>query len=339
MDIKTLGVDLAKNIFQLHGVNAAGKLELKKTIRRPQLLEFIAKLPVCEIVMEACGGANYWARKFKEHGHVVKLISPQFVKPFVKGNKNDYKDAEAIVEASSRPSMRYVTPKTIEQQDMQSLLRSRQGCIQMRTSLSNQLRGLLGEYGIALSTGHAALRRALPGLFDRQQANELSIFFKELLESQYNMLLVIQQQIDEFDSKINELAGTKEVCKRVQQVEGIGPITAVALAATIGNPNDFKNGRHFAAFVGLVPKQHSSGGKDRLLGISKRGDSYLRTLLIHGARAVLLRADKKSDYKSRWVTELKERRGSNRACVALANKNARTVLALLQKNEDYRKVA
>jgi transposase len=339
MDIKTLGIDLAKNIFQLHGVNAAGRLELKKTIRRPQLLEFIAKLPVCEIVMEACGGANYWARKFKEHGHVVKLISPQFVKPFVKGNKNDYKDAEAIVEASSRPSMRYVTPKTIEQQDMQSLLRSRQGCIQMRTSLSNQLRGLLGEYGIALSTGHAALRRALPGLFDRQQANELSIFFKELLESQYNMLLVIQQQIDEFDIKINELARTKEVCKRVQQVEGIGPITAVALAATIGDPHDFKNGRHFAAFVGLVPKQHSSGGKDRLLGISKRGDSYLRTLLIHGARAVLLRADKKSDYKSRWVTELKERRGSNRACVALANKNARTVLALLQKNEDYRKVA
>lgn len=339
MNIKTLGIDLAKNIFQLHGVNAAGKLELKKTIRRPQLLEFIAKLPVCEIVMEACGGANYWARKFKEHGHVVKLISPQFVKPFVKGNKNDYKDAEAIVEASSRPSMRYVTPKTIEQQDLQSLLRSRQGCIQMRTSLSNQLRGLLGEYGIALSTGHAALRRALPGLFDRQQANELSIFFKELLESQYNMLLVIQQQIDEFDIKINELARTKEVCKRVQQVEGIGPITAVALAATIGNPNDFKNGRHFAAFVGLVPKQHSSGGKDRLLGISKRGDSYLRTLLIHGARAVLLRADKKSDYKSRWVTELKERRGSNRACVALANKNARIVLALLQKNEDYRKIA
>lgn len=339
MDIKTLGIDLAKNIFQLHGVNAIGRLELKKTIKRAQLLEFIAKLPVCEIVMEACGGANYWARKFKEYGHTVKLISPQFVKPFVKGNKNDYKDAEAIVEASSRPSMRYVTPKTIEQQDMQSLLRSRQGCIQMRTSLSNQMRGLLGEYGVALPTGHASLKRELPALFDREQTNELSIFFKELLESQYNMLLVIQQQIDEFDIKINNLAKTKDVCKRIQKVEGIGPITAVALAATIGDPNDFKNGRHFAAFVGLVPKQHSSGGKDRLLGISKRGDGYLRTLLIHGARAVLLRADKKSDRKSRWVTNLKERRGSNRACVALANKNARTVLALLKNNEDYKKAA
>lgn len=339
MDIKTLGIDLAKNIFQLHGVNAAGRLELKKTIKRAELLEFIAQLPVCEIVMEACGGANYWARKFKDYGHKVKLISPQFVKPFVKGNKNDYKDAEAIVEASSRPSMRYVTPKTIGQQDMQSLLRSRQGCIQMRTSLSNQLRGLLGEYGVALPVGHASLRRELPKLFDREQTNELSIFFKELLESQYNMLLMIQQQIDEFDIKINDLAKTKDVCKRVQQVEGIGPITAVALAATIGDPNDFKNGRHFAAFVGLVPKQHSSGGKDRLLGISKRGDGYLRTLLIHGARAVLLRADIKSDRKSRWVTDLKERRGSNRACVALANKNARTVLALLKNNEDYKKAA
>ena len=222
---------------------------------------------------------------------------------------------------------------------MQSLLRSRQGCIQMRTSLSNQLRGLLGEYGVALFTGHAARRRALPELFNREQTNELSIFFKDLLESQYNMLLMIQQQIDEFDIKIKSIAQTKDVCKRVQQVEGIGPITAVALAATIGNPNDFKNGRHFAAFVGLVPKQHSSGGKDRLLGISKRGDAYLRTLLIHGARAVLLRADKKSDYKSRWVTDLKERRGANRACVALANKNARTVLALLQKNEDYKKAS
>ncbi|MES2204747.1 MAG: IS110 family transposase [Pseudomonadota bacterium] len=337
MNITTLGIDLAKNVFQLHGADQAGKAVLKKTVTRAKLPSIVAQLPACTVVMEACGGANFWARQFTANGHQVKLISPQFVKPFVKGNKNDACDAEAIVEAASRPAMRYVSPKTIEQQDMQSLLRIRESCIAMRIKLSNQLRGLLAEYGIVFDKGINRLRSALPSLFDREKENELTEAFKQLLEMQYQLLISIDEQLSGLDMKLVVLAKTNETCQRVQQVEGIGPITAVALTATVGNPNDFKNGRHFSAFLGLVPKQNSSGGHDRLLGISKRGDSYLRQLFIHGARAVLLRSGKKLDARSRWINGLKERRGMNRATVALANKNARIALALLLNKEDYKK--
>jgi transposase len=336
MNITTLGIDLAKNIFQLHGADQKGNAVLRKTVTRNKLAEVVANLPTCQIVMEACGGANHWARKFNEYGHDVKLISPQFVKPFVKGNKNDRNDAEAIVEAASRPSMRYVSAKTIEQQDLQSLLRLREGCIEMRTKMSNQLRGLLAEYGIVILKGSSHLHKALPKLFDRGKDNALTIAFKELLEMQYNLLLVVEQQIAVYDAKLKMIAKNNEACQRVLQVEGIGPITAVALAATISNPNDFKNGRHFAAFIGLVPRQHSSGGREHLLGISKHGDSYLRQLLIHGARSVILYSGKKTDTRSRWINGLKMRAGANRACVALANKNARIVLALLKNKEVYR---
>lgn len=336
MNITTLGIDLAKNIFQLHGADSRGKAVLKKTLTRNKLPEFIANLPRCRIVMEACSGANYWARKFKEHGHEVKLISPQFVKPFVKGNKNDRNDSEAIVEAASRPTMRYVSPKTVEQQDMQGLLRLREGCIEMRTKISNQLRGLLAEYGIAIPQGESHLRKALPKFFDRNTNNELTIVFKEMIEMQYNLLLKINEQIEQFEKRIKIIAKTNEACQRVQAIEGIGPITAVALLATIGDPNDFKNGRHFAAFLGLVPRQSSSGGKQRLLGISKHGDNYLRQLLIHGARSAVLYAGRKVNARSQWINEIKIRRGTNRTSVAVANKNARIVLALLKSKETYR---
>lgn len=338
MNITTLGIDLAKNIFQLHGADDKGNAVLKKTVTRNKLAETIANLPTCRIVMEACGGANHWARKFVEYGHDVKLISPQFVKPFVKSNKNDRNDAEAIVEAASRPSMRYVSAKTIEQQDLQSLLRLREGCIEMRTKMSNQLRGLLAEYGIAIPKGTSHLHKALPKLFDRGKENELTVALKEMLEMQYHLLVTMEQQITTYEKKLKAIAKTNEACQRVQQVEGIGPITAVALAATISNPNDFKNGRHFAAFIGLVPRQHSSGGRERLLGISKTGDSYLRQLLIHGARSVVLYSGKKTDTRSRWINGLKLRAGANRTCVALANKNARIVLALLKNKDSYRPV-
>ena len=336
MNITTLGIDLAKNIFQLHGADNKGKAVLKKTVTRTKLASFTANLSKCVIVMEACGGANYWARKFSNQGHTVKLISPQFVKPFVKSNKNDRNDAEAIVEAASRPSMRYVSAKTIEQQDMQSLLRLRDGCIEMRIKISNQLRGLLTEYGFAIPQGVSHLRKTLPKILDRNIDNELTVGLKELLEMQYNLLLTMEQQIAYYESKLKLLAKNNEACQRVQQVEGIGPITAVALAATIGDPNDFKNGRHFAAFLGLVPRQYSSGGRESLLGISKHGDSYLRQLLIHGARSVLLYAGKKTDGRSRWINTLKARAGVNRTCVALANKNARIVLALLKHKGTYK---
>ena len=336
MDITILGIDLSKEVFQLHGVNQAGKAILRRTIRRSKLLEFIANLPPCLIVMEACGSANYWARKFKERDHHVKLISPQFVKPFVKGNKNDYPDAEAIVEAASRPSMRYVSPKTLEQQDMQSLLRIRESSIQMRTLVSNQLRGLLAEYGIAIPRGLSKLRSWLVNLMDSLDDFTLTTDFKQLLTVQYTLLLNLDEHIKELDKKVELIAAQRFDCQKVKQVPGVGPVTAVALAATIGNPNDFKNGRHFAAFLGLVPRQHSSGGKERLLGISKRGDRYLRQLLIHGARSVLTRIDKKQDARSHYFKNLKLRIGMNKTAVALANKNARTVLAMLLKNEDFK---
>ena len=339
MNITTLGIDIAKNFFQLHGVDSNGKAVLKKRLIRAKLLPFIAKLRKCRIVMEACGGANYWARKFSEYGHTVKLISPQFVKPFVKSHKNDRNDAEAIVEADSRPNMRYVSPKTIEQQDLQSLLRLREGCIEMRTKMSNQLRGLLAEYGIVIPVGLSHFRKEIPKLYDRDKENGLTNPLKEMIEIQYNFVTQMEEKIKTYEERLTKIAKTNEACQRVQDVEGIGPITAVALAATVGNPNDFKNGRHFSAFVGLVPRQHSSGGKNRLLGISKQGESYLRQLLIHGARSVVLRTGKKTDSKSDWVNQLKVRAGVNRTAVALANKNARVVLALLKNKETYKPAA
>ena len=336
MNITTLGIDLAKNVFQLHGTDGRGQVVLRRTLRRNKLVEFMVNLSPCKIVMEACGGANFWARKFVECGHEVNLISPQFAKPFVQRNKNDYRDAEAIVEAASRPNMRYVSPKTVEQQDMQSLLRIREGSLKMRTQMSNQLRGLLAEYGIVMSCGLSHIRKALPALFDKGQSNGLTDKMKALLERQYALMVALEQQIKEYDKEIEVIAKTREDCQRIQAVPGIGPITAVALSAMIGNPRDFKNGRHFAAYLGLVPKQHSSGGRERLLGISKRGDSYLRQLLIHGARSVLQRIDKKLDARSVWLKGLKLRAGMNRTSVALANKNARVVMALLLKEESYR---
>jgi transposase len=335
MNITTLGIDLAKNIFQLHGADCIGRTVLKKTLTRSKLTSFIANFPKCRIIMEACCGANYWARTFSEYGHEVKLISPQFVKPFVKGNKNDRNDAEAIVEAASRPTMRYVSVKTILQQDMQSLLRMREGCVEMRTKLGNQLRGLLAEYGIILPQGIYHIRKSTPKLFDRNIENGLTDVLKELLEMQFNMFLAMDDQIAKYEIKLKLIAKNNDTCQRVQQIEGIGPITAIALLATVGNPNDFKNGRQFAAFLGLVPRQHSSGGREKLLGISKHGDSYLRKVLIHGARSIILRAGKKKDARSSWINRLKMRAGINRTCVAVANKNARIALALLKNNTAY----
>lgn len=342
MNITTLGIDLAKNVFQIHGTDAKGKAILKKQLSRQKLSELVANLSPCKVVMEACGSANYFARKFKRQGHEVKLISPQLVKPFVKSNKNDRNDAEAIVEASSRPSMRYVTPKTVEQQDMQSLLRLREGCLQMRTKLGNQLRGLLAEYGVVIPKGMSQLRKQLAELLggmDEHAEGEVTDYLRELLFMPYELLQKIEQQIADYDKKIAQMAKANQACQRIQQIEGVGAVTAIAIVSTMGSPKDFKNGRHFAAFLGLVPKQSSSGSRQRLLGISKRGDNYTRQVLIHGARSVVNYASRKSDKRSEWVTQLKKRAGANRTAVALANKNARIIWALLNYQEDYRKQA
>lgn len=340
MNIKRLSIDLAKDVFQLCGVDASNQYILEKRISgRAKLVEFVAKLGPCEIVMEACGSANYWARKFSAFNCEVKLIAPQYVKPYIQRNKNDFRDARGIMEASFWPGTPYVTPKTIEQQDIQSLLRIRANYLQMRTSVSNQIRGLMKEYGIFVKEGYEKLRSALPALIAKDNENGLSPIIKELLEGQYCMLLVIDEKLDSLEIQVKINAKQNEACKRLQAIEGVGPISALAIIALVGNGEAFKNGRHFAAYLGLVPKQHSSGNRELLLGISKRGDNYLRTLLIHGGRSVVRTSCKKTDSKSAWVNQLETRIGKNRAAVAVANKNARIAMALLLSGEKYKKAA
>lgn len=309
MDIKTLGIDLAKNVFQLHGVDAQGKVVLKKRIVRSELSDFVCKLPLCLIGMESCGGANYWARKLQSFGHEVKIMNPQFVKPYVKsGNKNDFNDSEAICEAVTRPNMRFVPIKEIKQQDVQTLHRIRSQLIQNRTTLVNQIRGLLSEYGIVFPIQIQNVRKRLPEIIDDLN-NELSDFGRGLFRELREDLAAIDKRVSDCDAKIAAIFKTDERCQKISKVEGVGVITATAIAAAIGNPKEFKNGREFSAWIGLIPRQASSGGKNILLGISKRGDRYLRTLLIHGARAVVCRASNKGDRRNQWINQIRNRRG------------------------------
>jgi transposase len=288
--------------------------------------------------MEACGGAHYWARTIRQLGHEVKLMPPQYVKPYVKTNKNDYNDAEAICEAARRPNMRFVGIKEVAQQDIQSLHRIRSGFLQARTRVVNQSRGLLAEYGIVVARAVGALRRRLPEILEDSE-NELTALSRELFASLYQELVHLDERIRYCDEQIERLFKGDEACRRLAEVEGIGPITATALVASVGDPRVFRKGRQMSAWLGLVPRQHSTGGKTVLLGISKRGDRYLRTLLIHGARSVVSRAAGKRDARSRWITQLKQRVGTNKACVALANKNARVAWALLATGERCRAAA
>lgn len=330
MEIKALGIDIAKRVFQLHGTDAKGKPILKKRINRDQLLKFIANIPPCLIGMEACSGSNYWARKFRSYGHDVKLISPQFVKPYVKTNKNDAADAEAICEAVTRPTMRFVSIKSLEQQDIQALHRYRQRLVQNRTALVNQIRGFLTEYGIVVAQGITCIRKKLPQILEDTRS-ELSHLSQEILRQLYEELCEWDQKVKGMDKRIVTLCQQSEPCQRLVKITGIGPLIATALVSAIGDIRAFKNGRHLAAWLGLVPRQYSSGNKQVLLGISKRGDRYLRTLLIHGARAFISFAKQ----KSAWLEELIKRCGKQKAYVALANKNARIVWALLAKGTQY----
>jgi transposase len=334
MNIKRIGLDLAKQVFQVHGVDFQEKVVLRKQLNRKQVLVYFSKLSPCLIGMEACSSAHYWGRELQKLGHTVKLMAPQFVKPYVKGNKNDANDAEAICEAVARPSMRFVAIKTIEQQDIQAIHRIRTELVRQRTAKVNQIRGLLAEYGIVIVRRIEKLRKELPLLLEDAE-NGLSFDFRALLQGLQQDLITLDGRVNEMDSKIQIIASSNCTAKRLQQIPGIGPITATALLCAIGDGKQFKRGRDLAAWLGLTPKQHSSGGKECLLGISKRGDAYLRTLLIHGARAVLRFASKKDDPRSRWVQNLCSRRNKNIAAVALANKNARIAWALLTKKTDF----
>ena len=332
--ITVLGIDLAKQSFQLHGVDKDGQVVLKKKLNRKQLSAFIANLPVCLIGLEACGGAHHWVRIFTEMGHNVRMMAPQFVKPYVKSNKNDAVDAEAICEAVQRPNMRFIPAKSIEQQDIQSLHRIRSQLVGRRTAQANQIRGLLMEYGIIIPQGIRYIRKSLPDILENGE-NLLSVIFREQLSGLYDEMVHLDERIDTLELSLKAICKQNEDCKRLLTIPGVGLMTATALIAAVGDITVFKSGRELAAWLGLVPRQHSTGGKPILLGISKRGDSYLRTLLIHGGRAVVRCAHKHEDKRSQWVGEIKLRRGKNITAVAVANKNARIAWALLTKKEDY----
>ena len=334
MQIVRIGLDLAKYVFEVHGVDARGKAVIRKTLRRDAVPSFFANLPPCLIGVEASNGAHYWARVLSALGHEVRLISPQFVKPYVKSNKNDRNDAEAICEAVGRPHMRFVPVKSAEQLALQAIHRVRSRLVSARTRLVNQVRGLLAEHGFVIARDIAKLRRHLADIVGCNERTLNSLVRTLLIEMQEE-LTETDRRIAIYDRRVRELYQTSEPCRRLGKIEGIGPLSATALVAAVGDQRCFKNGRQFAAWLGLVPKQQSSGGRTRLLGISKRGDSYLRTLLIHGARAVLARAGKKEDPRSQWVRKLQERRHPNVAAVALANKNARIAWALLARGDAY----
>ena len=334
MKLTTMGIDLAKTVMQVHGIDERGKTALKKQFRRDQLLPFFANLTPCLIGMEACGSAHYWARKLEALGHTVKLMAPQFVKPYVKTNKNDAADAEAICEAVSRPNMRFVPTKNGEQQAVLSLHRARQGFVKARTAQANQIRGLLAEYGIVIPQGIGHIAKRLPEILEDGE-NDLPGVFRQLLQRLGDHLKELDRQVGELEVQIQLWHRECAASRTLAQIPGIGPITASALVATIGDAKSFKNGRQLAAWLGLVPRQHSSGGKPTLLGISKRGDTYLRTLLIHGARAVIRGAERKAAAGDSWIKRLMGRRNPNIVAVALANKNARTVWALLAHDRNY----
>jgi transposase len=334
MKITTVGVDLAKKLFQVHGVDERGTPVLRKQLKRSQVLSFFANLTPCLIGMEACCSAHHWARQLQKLGHTVKLMAPQFVKPYVKTNKNDMADAEAICEAVSRPTMRFVPMKNGEQQAVLALHRARQGFVRARTAQANQIRGLLAEYGMIIPRGICQIGKRLPDILEDGE-NDLPGLFRRLLLRLGEHLKELDRQVSELDAQIQVWHRQHEGSCRLEQIPGIGPITASALVASIGDANSFKNGRQLAAWLGLVPRQHSSGGKTMLLGISKRGDGYLRTLLVHGARAVLRVAERKPNYEASWLAGLLKRRHPNVAAVALANKNARVVWALLRHDRTY----
>jgi transposase len=333
--VAVIGIDLAKRSFHAYGVNARGERVVSKKLSRSGLKTLLVKLSPCTVAMEACGSAHYWARTFRSYGHEVRLIAPQFVKPFVKSNKNDAADAEAICEAAQRPGMRFVPVKTVAQQDIQAIHRMRSLVVDRRTAQVNQIRGLLLEYGIEVAQGRAALTRRLPEVLEDAD-NGLSARFRAELGELAEELRHLDARVAHYDAQIEAMAAADEQAQRLLTIPGIGVLGATALVAAVGeDPSLFQSGRGLAAWLGLVPRQHSTGGRERLLGISKRGDVYLRQLLVHGARAVLRWVERKEDRTSCWARALQARRHSNVACVALANKMARVAYAVMTTGQPY----
>ena len=302
-NITRVGIDLAKNIFQVCAVNQHGKVVFNKTVKRDNLPAFVANIPSCEVILEACASSSYWASQIQTYGHTVKLINPAYVKPFVKTNKNDAADAEALCEAAARPTMRFVQPKNRDQQDVQLIHRVRSRLVSKRTSLSNQIRGLLAEYGIIIPEGIRYVRKQLPIILENSDT-ELSSIVVEIFNQQYDELVDMDRRIDNLSKKLSSLSNEQARCRQFKTVFGVGPMTSTALFSILGDPAHYKNGREFAAFLGLVPRQVSTGGKTILRGISKRGDCQVRALLVQGAQAALSKMHRRDDRLSRWANQL-----------------------------------
>ncbi len=334
MKITTIGIDLAKNVFQVHGVDERGKAVLRKQLKRKDVVKFFANLECCLIGMEACGSAHYWARKLTELGHTVRLMAPQFVKPYVKTNKSDRNDAEAICEAVGRPNMCFVPVKTTEAQAVLALHRARQGFVKARTAQANQIRGLLAEFGIVIPKGIGHIAKRLPEILEDAE-NGLPGMMRQLFERLGEQLKVVDKQAGEIERQIKLWHRDSESSRTLEAIAGIGPITASAFVASVGDAKSFKNARQVPAWLGMVPRQNGTGGKVALGRISKRGDVYLRTLLIHGARSVIRQFERKPDQADGWLKKLLARRHKNVAAVALAAKNARIAWALLAHERTY----
>lgn len=335
MNITTIGLDLAKLIFQVHGADEDGSPVLRKKLRRGQMLGFFGSLPPCLVGMEACASAHYWARELQALGHEVRLIPPQYVKPFVKTNKNDASDAEAICEALLRPTMRFAPIKSAEQQSVLMLHRARELLVRQKTMLINALRGHCGEFGLVVAQGVSRVGELIAVIEDHED-DRLPGLARKALVSLVEQLRMVQAQIVDLEKKLKVWHRASEASCRLETIPGVGVITATALVATIGDASQFHSARQLAAWLGLVPRQHSSGGKDRLGRISKRGDGYLRKLLVHGARTVLLWSRRKKENRSAWLEALLARRPTNVVLVAMANKTARVVWAMLSRGETFR---
>jgi len=335
MQISTIGIDLAKTVFQVHGVDSAGKVVLAKQLRRPKMLEFFGNLPPCLIGMEACATAHHWARELSKLGHEVKLIPPSYVKAYVKRQKNDAADAAAICEAVTRPSMRFVPVKSVEQQATLSVHRTRALLIGQRTQLTNALRAHLAELGLVADHGRDGLAKLMAMVKEESTLRSLPIALLQALRALIGQLASVQQQIGDLDRAIHDQYRASAVSRRLESIPGVGVIGATALAATVTDPRAFKSGRDLAAWIGLVPRQNSTGGKERLGGISKQGDRYLRRLLVAGAMAVVQHARRHPD-KRPWVTKLLARKPAKVVAIAVANKTARIAWAIMVRGETYR---
>lgn len=333
-DVSTIGLDIAKSVFQVHGTNAAGEVVVRRQVKRAQVLKFFASLPPCLIGIEACASAHHWSRELQALGHRVKLMPPSYVKPYVKRQKNDTADAEAICEAVTRPTMRFVETKTTEQQSVLMLHRVRLMLVRQRTMLTNAIRAHMAEFGVVAPIGRQGVEK-LRAMIDDSSDERIPSLARRCLAALGEQLLLVKKQILEMDRRILVCHRSSEVSRRLAEIPGVGPLLATALVATIPDPRAFSSGRNLAAWIGLVPKQNSSGGKERLGGVTKQGNRYLRSMLTVGALAVIRYAERHGT-KRPWIVRLLARRSTKVAAVALANKMARMAWAIMAKNEPYR---